>query len=84
VVRAQPGWALAHYELGLVLSRLNQNEAAIAELRRAVALKPDMPDGWRALGDELTLSGDSTGADSAYAQHIKASTKDPRLLAATH
>jgi tetratricopeptide (TPR) repeat protein len=82
VTRAQPGWAFAHYELGLVLSRLEQNDAAIAELRRAVALKPDMPDGWRALGDQLTVAGDSAGADSAYAQHIKTSTRDPRLLAA--
>jgi tetratricopeptide (TPR) repeat protein len=82
VVRAQPGWGFAHYELGLVLSRLDRSDAAIAELRRAVALKPDMPDGWRALGDQLTIAGDSAGADSAYAQHIKASTKDPRLLAA--
>jgi len=82
VVRAQPGWAFAHYELGLVLSRLEQNETAIAHLRRAVALKPDMPDGWRALGDQLTVVGDSVGADSAYAQHIKASTRDPRLLSA--
>ncbi len=82
VARAQPGWAFAHYELGLVLSRLDRNEAAIAALRQAVALKPDMPDGWRALGDQLTVAGDSAGADSAYAQHIRTSTRDPRLLAA--
>jgi tetratricopeptide (TPR) repeat protein len=82
VVCAQPGWAFAHYELGLVLSRLQQNEAAVAQLRRAVALKPDMPDGWRALGDQLTVAGDPAGADSAYAQHIKTSTRDPRLLSA--
>jgi len=82
IVRAQPGWAYAHYELGLVLSRLEQNDAAVAHLRRAVELKPDMPDGWRALGDQLTVAGDSAGADGAYAQHIRASTRDPRLLAA--
>jgi len=41
-----------------------------------------MPDGWRALGDQLTVAGDTTGADNAYAQHIRASTRDPRLLAA--
>lgn len=82
VARAQPDWPYAHYELGLALARLGQSEEAIAALRRAVALKPDLADGWRALGDRLIASGDSVGADTAYAQQIKASTKDPRLLAA--
>jgi Flp pilus assembly protein TadD len=82
VARAQPQWPFAHYELGLVLGRSGQREIAIQALRRAVALKPDMADGWRALGDQLIATGDAAGADSAYAQQIKASTKDPRLLAA--
>ena len=82
LTRAQPNWATAHYELGLVLSRLERREEAIAALRRAVTLKPDMPDAWRALGDQLTISGDRVGADACYAQHIKASTRDPRLLQA--
>jgi tetratricopeptide (TPR) repeat protein len=77
-----PQWALAHYELALALSSLHRNAAAITALQRAVTLKPDMADAWRALGDELTNAGDAAGADSAYAQNIKASTKDPRLLTA--
>src|ERR1700733_16110252 len=56
--------------------------AAVAALQRAVTLKPDMADAWRALGDELTIAGDAAGADSAYAQNVRASTKDPRLLTA--
>jgi len=82
VAHAQPGWPQVHYEIGLVLSRLGQNDGAISALRRAVALKSDWADAWRALGDQLTIVGDSIGADNAYAQHIKASTRDPRLLAA--
>jgi len=78
VARAQPGWPFVHYELGLVLSRLGQTDGAITALRRAVALKPEMADAWRALGDQLT----GADADNAYAQQIKASTQDPRLLAA--
>lgn len=77
-----PQWALAHYELALALSGLNRGAAATAALQRAVTLKPDMADAWRALGDELMNAGDAAGADSAYAQNIKASTKDPRLLTA--
>jgi tetratricopeptide (TPR) repeat protein len=82
LTRTQPNWAAAQYEHALALSAAGQSEAAVASLRRAVALKPDMADAWRALGDELTNSGDPAGADAAYAQNIKASTRDPRLLAA--
>jgi predicted Zn-dependent protease len=75
-------WALAHYELALALGGLDRGAAAIAALQSAVTLKPDMTDAWRALGDELMSAGDAAGADSAYAQGLKASTKDPRLLSA--
>ena len=78
----QPNWAAAHYELGLALGDLYQTEAALKTLRRAVVLKPDLPDAWRAIGDHLVASGDAEGADAAYARHIKASTQDPRLLVA--
>jgi tetratricopeptide (TPR) repeat protein len=77
-----PQWALAHYELALALGALERSSAAIAALQRAVTLKPDMADAWRALGDELTIAGDAAAADSAYAQNIRASTKDKRLLTA--
>ena len=79
---SQPRWALAHFELALALGADDKIEAALAPLRRAVYLQPRMPDAWRTLGDYLTLRGDNAGADAAYAQHIKASTHDPRLLAA--
>jgi tetratricopeptide (TPR) repeat protein len=81
VAAAQPNAPAAHFELGLTYGELGRGEAAIAALRRAVALKPDLADAWRALGDHLTAIGDATGADAAYAHQIKASTRDPRLLA---
>jgi predicted Zn-dependent protease len=77
---AQPRWAAAHYEWGLALADAAQPAAALAALRRAVQLKPDMPDAWRAIGDQFILTGDTKRADAAYAQHIQASTHDPRLL----
>jgi tetratricopeptide (TPR) repeat protein len=76
----QPNWAAAHYERGLALGDTEQPEAALAALRRAVALKPNLPDAWRAIADHLILAGNTQGADAAYAQHIQASTQDPRLL----
>lgn len=78
----QPNWAAAHYERGLALSDAAQPQAALAALRRAVKLKPNMPDAWRAIGDQFILTGDAKRADAAYAQHIQASTEDPRLLVA--
>src|ERR1700688_1370410 len=78
----KPNWAAAQYEFGVALIEVERRDAALAALRRAVALQPDMPDAWRDIGDLLTLLGDKPGADLAYARHIKASTKDPRLMSA--
>jgi tetratricopeptide (TPR) repeat protein len=82
LAHSQPYWAAAQYEHALALSDAGQSEAAVASLRRAVNQQADMVDAWRALGDELTSLGDAAGADAAYAQQIKAATRDPRLLAA--
>ena len=82
LARTQPRWAAAHYELGLTLAAMNEDKAAVAAFGRAVQLKPDFSDAWRALGDQLTLAGDTAAADRAYARHIQASVHDPRLMAA--
>ena len=82
LVAVHPQWAAAHGELGFALDDSGEHPAALAELRCAVALKPDLPDAWRAIGDQLTFSGDRAGADAAYAQHLKSSTQDPRLMTA--
>ncbi len=79
---AQPKVAAIHFELGLVLGRLGENEAAIAALTRATRLAADHPSAWRELGDQLTQAGDGDGAEKAYARHIKASVRDPRLIEA--
>ena len=82
LARAQTGWAAAHYELGLSLGAAGRGDEAVAALRRAVALQPALPDAWRVLADHLSAMGDAAGADAAYAQHIRLSTRDPRLLEA--
>jgi predicted Zn-dependent protease len=79
---AQPHAASVHYQLGQCLAALGEADRAMAALKRATALKPDMPEAWRALGDQLTLAADLDGADAAYAQHIRASVRDPLLVQA--
>ena len=82
LAKAQPRSAQTHYEWGMVLGSEGDGPAAIAAIRHAVGLKRDMPDAWRALGDLLTAVGDQSGADGAYAEHIRAATHDPRLMTA--
>jgi tetratricopeptide (TPR) repeat protein len=81
LARVQPRAPAVHCELGLAYGDLGRGEDAIASLRRAVALKPDLADAWRALGDHLTAIGDRAGADAAYVSQIKAAAREPRLLA---
>jgi len=82
ILKVVPGHPLAQLLLGLAYSANRQGEEAIAALRRAVELQPDLPDAWRTLADHLTAAGDAAGADHAYAQHIRFSTRNPRLLEA--
>ena len=67
---------------GLALGRLGQGDEAIERLRRAVHLKPALPDAWRALGDHYTALEMREAADGAYAQSIRHSTHDPKLMGA--
>src|ERR1700682_3599100 len=76
---AQPHCAAAHFELGVTLGALARGEDAVAELRTAVALNPDLPDAWRALADHLTAMGGEAGAAAAPARFLTASTRDVRL-----
>ncbi|NDK39850.1 sulfotransferase family protein [Pseudoxanthomonas gei] len=81
---AQTNSALTHLELGIALGKAGQGDRALAALRRAVALKPDLPQAWRSLGDHLMALDDPEGADAAYANHLRYSTRDPNLLAAAN
>ena len=79
---SQPRAPAVHHELALAYGDLGCGDAAIASLRHALALKPDLADAWRTLGDHLHAIGDTAAADAAYARQVRASTRDPRLLEA--
>ena len=82
LAREQPNWAAAHLERGIALGDAGRGSEAVAALRRAVQLKPDLPDAWRLLADLLDGLDDTAGADQARARFIKSANKDPRLMAA--
>ncbi|HEY9513516.1 MAG TPA: tetratricopeptide repeat protein, partial [Rhodanobacter sp.] len=82
LARTQPKWAMVHFDLGLALGRCGRGQDAIEALRKAVTLKPDLPQAWRALGDHLMAAGEQDAADAAYANHVRYSTHDPRLMGA--
>jgi len=70
------------YQFGAALAEAGRGDEAIAALRRTVKLNGQHAQAWRTLGDLLTATGDSEGADAAYARHIKASVNDPVLMEA--
>ncbi len=67
---------------GLALGRLGKGEEAIAALRRAVHFKPELHEAWRALGDHYSALEMREAADEAFAQHLRHSTRDPKLMGA--
>jgi tetratricopeptide (TPR) repeat protein len=80
ILKAVPDQPNALALRGLAFGRLGQGDEAIELLRRAVHLKPALPEAWRALGDHYTALEMREAADGAYAQSIRYSTHDPRLM----
>ena len=82
LLRQKPRQAELHHALAFTHALAHRPEAACAALARGVALDPALGAAWLALGDRFTAQGEVGAADMAYAQHIRHSTQDPRLLAA--
>jgi len=80
ILKVLPDNAQALTLLGLALGRLGKGDEAIESLRRAVHLDPAQPDAWRALGDHYSALEMRDAADEAFAQQIRHSTKDPKLM----
>lgn len=79
LARAYPRAAHTHYELGASRAARGQTAAAIEALRQAVSLNRDLVEAWRALGDQLFIDGDGLGAERAFAEHQRATIRDPVL-----
>jgi tetratricopeptide (TPR) repeat protein len=79
LLNAQHKWAAAHFEYGASLGMVGRGDEAIEALLKAVKYQPEHPEAWRFLADHLMATGDTDGADLAYARHVKCSTRDPDL-----
>jgi tetratricopeptide (TPR) repeat protein len=82
LVASQPRAAAAAAELGLTLAAMDRSEEAVAELRRAVLLKPEFSHAWQALAVLLRAKGDNSGAAQADIAGVDASSREPALLRA--
>jgi tetratricopeptide (TPR) repeat protein len=82
VLKAAPQLGPAHAAKGMALAALARHEDAATALTRATQLDPKLAGAWRALGDQHTLLENPAEADRAYAQAIRASVNDPRLMQA--
>ena len=81
LAQAYPRAAHTFYELGAAFAASGKADRAVGALRHAVALKPDLAEAWRALGDLLFARGDQAGADAAFARHDRATIRNPALHA---
>ncbi|MDE2447927.1 MAG: sulfotransferase [Gammaproteobacteria bacterium] len=82
ILKSIPRQPEAMLILGLARAMAGDVDGSIDALTRAVSLRPNLPDAWLALADQLRTRGDAEAADRAYARYIKAATRDPRLMGA--
>ncbi len=78
----QPKAPAVWRELGRGRAAQGETQDAIAALRHAVRLNPDLGEAWAALAAQYTLLEDDIAAGKASAQQIRAATKEPALLEA--
>lgn len=76
----QPKLASVQFELGLVLCNMGLRDEAIACLNRVVELEPNHAAAWRALGNQLSLTGDTAAAASAYRRHLGLTLAELKLV----
>jgi len=70
VVSIDDSFYQAHYQLGVVETRLKNISAAVGSYAKAVEAKPDFYQGWYGLGIAKRTDGDDTGALAAFQKSI--------------
>lgn len=80
LARAQPASPMIQLELGRACRAAGKHEPSLAAFRRAVALEPNLAEGWRELSSALAAEGDDHGADLAYARYSEVMPEAPWLI----
>jgi Tfp pilus assembly protein PilF len=70
-IKLQPDYALAHYNLGIVLAEQKKVDEAVAAYRQAIKLQPDYAKAHNNLGNALYEQKKLDEAVAAYRQAIK-------------
>jgi Flp pilus assembly protein TadD len=70
-LRYDPGFAQAHYQLGVLLDKQQRSSEAIQELDQAAILDPSSPEPHYALARIYRKTGEREKADKALAQFLK-------------
>ena len=70
-IRANPGFADAHYNLGLALTMEGRAGEAIAHLQDAIRIKPDYADAHCTLGNALAARGRTDEAIKEYQEALR-------------
>lgn len=79
LARREPRAPLLQFDLALALGAAGRGGEAMQALQRCLALKPDLPEAWLALGEHALATGDTRLADEAFARHLRLSAQDPRV-----
>ena len=79
---AQPNSAPIQFELGRSLAAEGQHEEALAALKHAVGLEPNVAEAWRELANLYAKSGDADACDVAYAHFTRLASPEKHLAEA--
>src|SRR3982750_130515 len=70
-ILAEPGYALAYYNLGSAYFQLNQLEKAIEAFRHAIVLKPEFSEAYNQIGVTYLQMSEVANAIAAFREAIR-------------
>lgn len=78
VIVKYPNLGMAHYKLGMLYRVVKQVDASVAELKKAIALDPDLAPAYFALGSILWTRGTSQDAMPYFEKGLTIDPKTPQ------
>lgn len=78
-LRIKPDYAVAHYDLGLLLHHMHNYDGAIVEYRKCIALDPTFADAHNNLGTTYNTKGDTVSAIREFREAKRLNPNDPAI-----